>query len=300
MSDNSSAADDGELIPIREISRATGVNTVTLRAWERRYGLLVPQRTSKGHRLYTQADVQKVKAVQVWLSRGVAISKVKALLGSETETDFDQTMDSAWVSVAAQLDSSITGFNRSRLDHILADTFALYPAEIVADYVLVPMLKNLQNDAPGHAAKRAFFCSVLQEYLHAAIYRQRQAMHGDKIFMVSLSASAVDLEPLILQYSILAHQYPVDCVGYLDVKEALICAEALQPKIIVLAGYGTMTTSELQLYLKAWREKNNVPIVLCGDLALVYPALNLPASNDVHSCVAMQQIHYAINHLLKE
>ena len=38
------------LYPIREVSRLTGVNSVTLRAWERRYGLIRPQRTPKGHR----------------------------------------------------------------------------------------------------------------------------------------------------------------------------------------------------------------------------------------------------------
>ena len=37
--------------PIRVVSQRTGVNSVTLRAWERRYGLLKPLRTPKGHRL---------------------------------------------------------------------------------------------------------------------------------------------------------------------------------------------------------------------------------------------------------
>ena len=37
--------------PIREVSRLTGVNAVTLRAWQRRYGLVQPARTEKGHRL---------------------------------------------------------------------------------------------------------------------------------------------------------------------------------------------------------------------------------------------------------
>ena len=40
-----------ELFPIREVARLTGVNPVTLRAWERRYGLIQPTRTESGHRL---------------------------------------------------------------------------------------------------------------------------------------------------------------------------------------------------------------------------------------------------------
>ena len=41
------ALDEGWL-PIREVARQTGVNAVTLRAWERRYSLIVPLRTPKG------------------------------------------------------------------------------------------------------------------------------------------------------------------------------------------------------------------------------------------------------------
>lgn len=62
-------------LPIREISKITGVNSVTLRAWERRYGLIKPLRTSKGHRLYRAEDLERVREIQSWLSRGLAISK---------------------------------------------------------------------------------------------------------------------------------------------------------------------------------------------------------------------------------
>ena len=41
------ALDEGWL-PIREVARQTGVNAVTLRAWERRYCLIVPHRTTQG------------------------------------------------------------------------------------------------------------------------------------------------------------------------------------------------------------------------------------------------------------
>jgi hypothetical protein len=37
------------LLPIRTVSILTGVNAITLRAWERRYGLVIPQRTPALH-----------------------------------------------------------------------------------------------------------------------------------------------------------------------------------------------------------------------------------------------------------
>ncbi|EMJ5853212.1 TPA: MerR family transcriptional regulator, partial [Klebsiella aerogenes] len=43
---------------IGEFSRLCGINATTLRAWQRRYGLLKPERTDGGHRLYNDDDVQ--------------------------------------------------------------------------------------------------------------------------------------------------------------------------------------------------------------------------------------------------
>src|SRR5690606_9199382 len=92
------------LLPIREISRLTGVNTVTLRAWARRYGLLKPQRTAKGHRLYTAEDVQRVKDIQASLGRGLAISKVREILAREVPETVQPDTDDVWVDYVAGID----------------------------------------------------------------------------------------------------------------------------------------------------------------------------------------------------
>mgnify|MGYP001816018414 CR=1 FL=1 len=53
----------GSMLPIRTVANLTSINPVTLRAWERRYNLITPQRTPKGHRLYTEADVELIRQV---------------------------------------------------------------------------------------------------------------------------------------------------------------------------------------------------------------------------------------------
>ena len=44
---------------IGEFARLSGITATTLRAWQRRYGLLKPQRTEGGHRQYSDEDVQQ-------------------------------------------------------------------------------------------------------------------------------------------------------------------------------------------------------------------------------------------------
>ena len=77
--------DSDELFPIREVSRLTGINPVTLRAWERRYGLIQPTRTESGHRLYSKADIETVNRILDWIERGVAVSKVGKLLARDDQ-----------------------------------------------------------------------------------------------------------------------------------------------------------------------------------------------------------------------
>ena len=58
-----------EQYSIRQLSEISGVNAVTIRAWERRYGLLKPSRTTKGHRFYDDADIDMVRNILNWLDR---------------------------------------------------------------------------------------------------------------------------------------------------------------------------------------------------------------------------------------
>ena len=79
-----------KLYAIREVSEMTGIKPVTLRAWQRRYGLIQPQRTETGHRLYNEENLERIREIQSWLAKGVSIGKVKALLDSDITEAFSQ------------------------------------------------------------------------------------------------------------------------------------------------------------------------------------------------------------------
>ena len=52
------------MFPINVVERETGVTKYLLRMWERRYSFPRPARDSKGERLYSLADVEKLKLVR--------------------------------------------------------------------------------------------------------------------------------------------------------------------------------------------------------------------------------------------
>src|ERR1051325_10565440 len=64
---------------IGEVSRRTGVSVDLLRAWEKRYGVLSPDRSEGGFRLYSEDDVERVRAMQVHLGQGLAAAQAARL-----------------------------------------------------------------------------------------------------------------------------------------------------------------------------------------------------------------------------
>src|SRR3954451_22700817 len=66
---------DEALLRIGELSRRSGVSPELLRAWERRYGLLDPTRSSGGLRLYSPRDLARVRLMQQHLASGLAAAE---------------------------------------------------------------------------------------------------------------------------------------------------------------------------------------------------------------------------------
>ena len=58
---------------IKAVSQQTGVPPVTLRAWERRYGLLTPHRTDSNYRLYSDQDVAVLRWLKSRLDAGLPV-----------------------------------------------------------------------------------------------------------------------------------------------------------------------------------------------------------------------------------
>ncbi len=108
----------------------TGVNPVTLRAWERRYGLIQPVRTDSGHRLYSPADVETVRSVLAWIERGVPVSKVGRILtrNETTQASSTPTYESAtsgeWAQWQTRLLAAVQAFDEAELDRVYGQVFS--------------------------------------------------------------------------------------------------------------------------------------------------------------------------------
>ena len=76
---------ENNLYKIGAVSRLTGIPTVTIRMWERRYKLVEPQRTEAGGRLYSQEDLHRLGLIKQAVDAGNAISTVATLSNQELQ-----------------------------------------------------------------------------------------------------------------------------------------------------------------------------------------------------------------------
>ena len=74
---------------IKVVLNKTGIAADTLRAWERRYGLPVPQRTAGGHRLYSEYDIETIKWLLAKQDEGLSISRAVDLWNEQTASGSD-------------------------------------------------------------------------------------------------------------------------------------------------------------------------------------------------------------------
>jgi DNA-binding transcriptional MerR regulator len=76
---------DLPIYSIGAVERMLDIAAATIRNWEERYGLVTPERSTGGHRLYTRAQVEQLRFVKEGLDRGLQPAEVHRLLGEQLE-----------------------------------------------------------------------------------------------------------------------------------------------------------------------------------------------------------------------
>jgi DNA-binding transcriptional MerR regulator len=232
-----------ELFPIREVSRLTGVNPVTLRAWERRYGLIQPTRTESGHRLYSQANIEAIHSILTWLERGVAVSKVSTILQrnqvAQDSVAVPLSQELAigeWGEWQQQIRRAVTDFDQLRLEQIYGQVFSSYPLAVVFQDVLMPLWQQLKlrQSEFGRSSEWLFFDGFLRA---RALQRLQMARGSDglPVVLVGLPGQCHELELLVCALLLGAADIRLTLlpIGQPLEELSLVC-EKLQPQLLVL------------------------------------------------------------------
>jgi DNA-binding transcriptional MerR regulator len=72
---------------IKDLENLSNIKAHTLRIWEQRYGMLIPQRTDTNIRYYTDAELRYILNVSLLNQNGLKISKIATLSQDEIERE---------------------------------------------------------------------------------------------------------------------------------------------------------------------------------------------------------------------
>lgn len=162
-------AEDAQL-RIGELSRRSGVSPELLRAWERRYGLLQPQRSAGGLRLYSPADLQRVRAMQRHMTDGLAAREAAALAGQVTTEAAPRGTGAAVFDpdlAQAELGDALEAFDEPRAQAVFDELLSTATLDALLSDAVLPYLHGLGDRwARGEL-------SVAQEHFASNVLRGR-------------------------------------------------------------------------------------------------------------------------------
>ncbi|PWB35314.1 helix-turn-helix-type transcriptional regulator [Pseudomonas sp. SDI] len=227
-----------ELFPIREVARLTGINPVTLRAWERRYGLIQPTRTESGHRLYSQTDIEEVRNILGWIERGVAVSKVGRILAKHhrLKEPLAEPVPDDWAQWQAQVRVAVSAFDERRLETVYGQVFASYPQVVVFQDILMPVWQALRtaHDGFGRVSEWLF----LDGFLRARVAQRLQLARDRQeigVVIAAIPGQCRELELLVAALMLGSSDIAVTVLALgQPLEELSLVCERMAPHALVL------------------------------------------------------------------
>lgn len=262
------------LYPIGTVSEITGVNAVTLRAWERRYGLIQPERTPKGHRMYSQTDVDKIQRILVQLGQGIAISRV-----AESKDFREQPIDNdndIWLRYQSRMIEAISRFDENVLDSIYNEAMSLYPVDIVTRQLLTPLLIHLGErwkTSEGSVAEEHFFSVFMRNKLGARFHHRNIRNTGPCLIAACLPGEHHEFGLLLFALAAHARGYRLILLGAdMPLAELPHVIQRTQSDGVVLSGSIVLNADLFKTELNTLAHTSSIPVFIGGQVAENYHA----------------------------
>ena len=159
---------EGPLLRIGELARRAGVPTATLRAWERRYGIVVPTRGESGYRLYSVADERRVRAMLDLMAQGLAPAEAARLAsGAGEEAGVGEEEGTGAAGMRGGLADSLLALDAPGAERMLDRALAAYSLHAVLEDLIMPVLRRIGDGWAGEEV------TIGQEHFASNVLRGR-------------------------------------------------------------------------------------------------------------------------------
>ncbi len=279
---------------LKAVVLETGLKPVTLRAWERRYGLPEPKRTAGKHRLYSQRDIEMLKWLLARQKEGVSISQAVSIWRNMESDGQDPLITASPVTRATPVNSlpaaigeqladlrhawveACQSFDETRIEQVMTQAFSRFPADVVC---LELLQKGLAEIGTGWyegnitVQQEHFASAQALRRLEMLVAAQPPATRSERILVGCAPKDTHTFSSLLLTFLLRRYGWEVVYLGADVPTEHLIeTIQATEPDLVVFTAQQLFTAVAL-LNISQMMETRQIPFAFGGLAFINMPTL---------------------------
>ncbi len=270
---------------IKELEKLTGIKAHTIRIWEKRHKIILPERTTTNIRYYSDDDLKKIINISLLNSHGVKISKIadlseeelvnQVMVLSQSKNDLDIHID--------QLIVAMIDLEEENFEKILAGLILRYGFEKTITEMVYPFLQKigvLWHTGNISPAQEHFITNLIRQKIIVAIDALPLAPKSRPGVLLFLPEQELHELGLLFYYYVakrkgLRTYYLGQMVPYKDVQA--VC-ESHRPSILITAITSSPAAQAIQGYLDKLCHEQPTTTVLASGHILKGIALKMPSN----------------------
>ena len=274
---------------IKDLEKLSGIKAHTIRIWEKRYGVINPDRTDTNIRTYCDEDLKKLLNIAVLNQHGYKISKLAKLDRAELN-DKIAGLNEGHVPLGVHVDRLVVAMidmDRMKFNDVIEECTEAYGFEQTCLGVIYPFLEKvgiLWSIDQIHPAQEHFMSHLIRQKMMVAIDSNQAVEANGKKFVLFLKEGEFHEIGLLFYHYILTslgHEvvYLGQSVPFEDIKKVVSWHNA---DVLVTAFVSNIEKEQLCDYLTAVStETGNKPVIALG--AMINKCSNIKMDN-IHMC----------------
>jgi MerR family transcriptional regulator, light-induced transcriptional regulator len=269
---------------IKAASRNTGVPSVTLRAWERRYEVLDPHRAKNGYRQYSERDIAILSWLKSQVDAGVSISSAvnefKSNANNGIWPEFNQTITSQRKMTHSDLPAQAFSqqlfealikhdeLSASRLFGEAGDSFDLIE---LFESVIFPVLVRIGEgwfEGKILVATEHFASGFFRAKLHAIFQSMPPGLKKQRIMVGGATGELHEIGSLMVSILLREAGYRVEYLGPdIPLEDLLLYISSEKPRMIILSATLVESTESLAKFQDKLKKLRPTPLFGYGGAA---------------------------------
>jgi DNA-binding transcriptional MerR regulator len=249
---------------IRDLENLTGIKAHTIRIWEKRYGLLKPERTETNIRTYSLQSLQKLLNVTLLYNNGYKISKIADLAESQITQQVREIVAQNSVKSHAinGFKLAMINFDQSLFQKTYSGLLAEKSFREIFWEVFMPLLHELgllwQSDTIGPAHEH-FITHLIKQKINTSTEKLQslEPTKSDKVFVLFLPENEIhEIGLLFVNYELVLRGYKTIYLGQTIPLESLVDLKKYYEDPIFVSYFTVIPTKDdLGQYFKDFQEK---------------------------------------------